>query len=138
MAERSIKTPEDTARELYEQAESQTAKALEELVSKPSFGVMFAQVAENVAAMARISTSVADMLVRNLRIAGRADITKLARQLHRTEDKLERVLQEVEELRDELTDERVRAPGSARNGSRSAEPAAGDVPAGADDRPASR
>ena len=114
MAERSIKTPEDTAREIYEQAESQTAKALEELVSKPSFGVMFAQVAENVAAMARISTSVADMLVRNLRIAGRADITKLARQLHRTEDKLERVLQEVEHLRDELGE---REPPTHTNGS---------------------
>ena len=30
------------------------------------------------------------------------DVTRLARQLHRTEDKLERLLQEVEELREEL------------------------------------
>ena len=44
----------------------------------------------------------ADLVWRNLRLAGRADIIRLARQLHRTEDKLERVLQEVEELRDEL------------------------------------
>jgi hypothetical protein len=29
-------------------------------------------------------------------------VTRLARQLHRTEDKLERLLQEVEELHDEL------------------------------------
>jgi hypothetical protein len=40
-------------------------------------------------------------VLRNLRLAGRADVTRLARQLHRTEDKLERLLQEVEGLRDE-------------------------------------
>jgi hypothetical protein len=39
-----------------------------------------------------------------MRLAGRADVTRLARQLQRTEDKLERVLQEVEQLRDELGD----------------------------------
>jgi hypothetical protein len=58
--------------------------------------------AENVAALARIGSDAADLALRNLRLAGRADITRLARQLHRTEDKLERVLQEVEQLRDEL------------------------------------
>ena len=36
-----------------------------------------------------------------------ADITRLARQLNRTEDKLERVLQEVESLRDDLARERA-------------------------------
>ena len=52
--------------------------------------------------MARISSDTADLVLRNLRLAGRGDITRLARQLHRTEDKLERVLQEVEALRDQL------------------------------------
>jgi hypothetical protein len=94
-------------RELYEQAEASTANAFEELVAKPSFGWVFARSAENVAAMVRISSDVADLVLRNLRVAGRADMTRLARQLHRTEDKLERVLQEVEELRDELADERM-------------------------------
>jgi hypothetical protein len=52
--------------------------------------------------------------VRNLRLAGRRDVTSLARQLARTEDKLERVLQEVERLQEQLTDaERS----SASNGS---------------------
>ena len=37
--------------ELYEQAESRTAQAFEELVSKPSFGVLLARSAENVAAV---------------------------------------------------------------------------------------
>ena len=56
----------------------------------------------------------ADLVLRNLRIAGRADITRLARQLHRTEDKLERLLQEVEALRDQLAElERVKTTAEA-------------------------
>ena len=99
-------SPEDQVRALYEQAESGTAKALEQLVAKPSFGRLLALSAENAAALTRIGSDAADLVLRNLRLAGRADITRLARQLHRTEDKLERVLQEVEQLRDELAGER--------------------------------
>jgi hypothetical protein len=95
-------SPEQHIRALYEEAESNTARAFEEFVSKPSFGALLARSAENVAALTRIGSDFADLVVRNLRIAGRADITRLARQLHRTEDKLERVLQEVEQLRDQL------------------------------------
>ena len=102
MADASTPEPEAQVRELYEQAESRTAQAFEELVSKPSFGVLLARSAESVAAAARIGSDLADLVLRNLRLAGRADVTRLARQLHRTEDKLERLLQEVEELRDEL------------------------------------
>ena len=65
-------------------------------MSKPSFGALLARSAENVAALSRIGADFADLVLRNLRLAGRADVTRLARQLHRTEDKLERVLQEVE------------------------------------------
>jgi hypothetical protein len=95
MAEHSNPSP-------YEQGESRAAHALEQLVAKPSFGVLLAQTAENIAAITRIGSDLADLVLRNLRIAGRADITRLARQLHRTETKLERVLQEVEHLNDEL------------------------------------
>ena len=102
MADASTPGPDAQVRELYEQAESRTAQAFEELVSKPSFGVLLARTAENAAAIARIGSDFADLVLRNLRLAGRADVTRLARQLHRTEDKLERILQEVEELRDEL------------------------------------
>jgi hypothetical protein len=84
------RSPEQHVRALYEDAESNTARAFEEFVSKPSFGALLARSAENVAALTRIGSDVADLVVRNLRIAGR------------TEDKLERVLQEVEQLRDEL------------------------------------
>jgi hypothetical protein len=97
-----IPSAEDQVRALYEQAETQSAKAFEESVSRPSFGLLLARSAENVAAMTRMGSDLADLVWRNLRLAGRADITRLARQLHRTEDKLERVLQEVEQLRDEL------------------------------------
>jgi hypothetical protein len=99
-------SPEAEVRALYEKAEADTGKALEELVGKPSFGRLLAMSTENIAAMARIGSDVADLVLRNLRIAGRADITRLARQLRRNEDKLERVLQEVEKLRDELARER--------------------------------
>jgi hypothetical protein len=94
--------PEAQVRALYEQEESRTARAFEELVSKPSFGVLLARSAENVAALARIGSDFGDLVLRNLRVAGRADVTRLARQLYRTEDKLERLLQEVEGLRGEL------------------------------------
>jgi len=63
-------------------------------VSKPSVGVLLARSAENVAAIARIGSDFADLVPRNLRLAGRADVARLARQLHRTEDKLERLLLE--------------------------------------------
>jgi hypothetical protein len=63
--------------------------------------------AENVAAMTRMGADFSDLVLSNLRIAGRADITRLARQLQRTEDKLERVLQEVERLGDELARQRA-------------------------------
>jgi hypothetical protein len=93
---------EDQFRKLYEETVSATARAMEELVAKPSFGRLLAMSTENVVALTRIGADVADLVLRNLRLAGRADIVRLARQLHRTEDKLERVLQEVEQLRDEL------------------------------------
>ncbi len=108
MADRQngAQSPEQQVRALYEEAESQTAKAFEALVNKPSFGRLLALSAENTAAMTRMSFDAVDLLWRNLRLAGRADIVRLSKQLHRTEDKLERVLQEVETLRDEFARER--------------------------------
>jgi hypothetical protein len=87
---------------LYERAESETARALEGMVATPSFGRLLGATAENIAALNRIGSDLADLVLRNLRVAGRADIVRLARQLHRTEDKLELVLQEIETLRDDL------------------------------------
>lgn len=99
-------SPEEQVRALYEQAESRTAKAVEEMVAGRGFGWVFARTAENVAALIHMSSELADLVLRNARIASRADIARLARQWHRTEDKLERVLQELEQVRDELARER--------------------------------
>ena len=93
-------TPAEEARRLYEEAETKTARAMEELVGRDAFGEILARVTENVLALVKMGNDTADLVVRNLRIAGRRDITGLARQLARTEDKLELVLQEVERLRD--------------------------------------
>jgi hypothetical protein len=96
-------TPEQEVRRLYEDAESRVAKAAERVVSRDSFGVMLAQMTENAVALARIGNEAMDLVLRNLRVASRQDINRLTRALNRTEDKLEQVLQEVEELRDELS-----------------------------------
>jgi len=108
MADRQngAQSPEQQVRALYEEAESKTAKAFEDAVNTPSFGRLLALSAENTAALTRMAFDGIDLLWRNLRLAGRADIIRLSRQLHRTEDKLERVLQEVEKLRDEIAHER--------------------------------
>jgi hypothetical protein len=100
------RTPEEQVRELYERAESQSAKAMEQLVSRPAFGQLLAWSTENVVAIGKIAADVGDLFVRNLRLAGRQDVNRLARQLNRTEDKLELVLQEVERLQDELEEAR--------------------------------
>ena len=89
-------TPEQEARRLYEEAESRVAKAAERVVSRDSFGELLAMATENVVALTRMSFDALDLVWSNLRLAGRRDITRLGRQLGRTEDKLELVLQEVE------------------------------------------
>jgi hypothetical protein len=100
MAERP--TPEEQVKALYEEAESRTAKAMEQLVARPAFAELLAWSTENVLAIGKIVADTGDLVMRNLRIAGRADINRLARQLNRTEDKLELLLQEVEALQEQL------------------------------------
>jgi hypothetical protein len=95
-------TPQEQVRRLYEDAEGRTATAVEELVARDSFGELLARMTENVMAITRIGGDALDLAVRNLRLAGRQDVTRLARQLARTEDKLETVLQEVERLQERL------------------------------------
>jgi len=89
----------------------------EQLVQRDAFGELLAMATENVVAVAKIGADVGDLLVRNLRLAGRRDIARLAGQLARTEDKLEAVLQQVEQLQNELRAEREKAARS--NGRRS-------------------
>src|SRR4051795_361140 len=95
-------TPDQEVRRLYDEAETRVARAAERVVSRDSFGELLAMVTENAVALTRIGNEAMDLVLRNLRIASRQDINRLTRALGRTEDKLEQVLQEVEELRDEL------------------------------------
>ena len=110
-------SPDEHVRALYEEAESRSPEALEEL-AKPNFGSLLARTAENLVALTQKSSDIADLALRNLRLAGRADITRLAQQLRRTEDKLERTLQEVEELREELASLRETTSANGKSGSR--------------------
>ncbi len=119
-------TPEQETRRLYEEAESRVAKAAERVVSRESFGELLAMATENVVALTRMSFDALDLVWSNLRLAGRRDITRLARQLGRTEDKLELVLQEVERLREhvERSSENGAQPAAAGAAAR-AKPASG-------------
>jgi len=116
-------TPEQEVRRLYEEAETRVARAAERVVSRDSFGELLAMVTENAVAITRIGNEAMDLVLRNLRVAGRSDINRLTRALGRTEDKLEQVLQEVEELRAEVSassngTSRSRGGGSRSGGSR--------------------
>jgi hypothetical protein len=106
-------TPEEALRRAYEEAERNSAAAMERVVGREGFGVLLAKAAENVVAVTKIAGDVSDLVLRNLRLAGRADVNRLARQLNRTEDKLELVLQQVEALHDELRRRDAAAGGTA-------------------------
>ena len=108
-------TPEQEVRRLYEEAETRVAKAAERVVSRDSFGELLAMATENAVALTRIGNEAMDLVLRNLRVASRQDINRLTRALGRTEDKLEQVLQEVEELRDELSSSSAKANGTSRS-----------------------
>ena len=98
------------------EVEERTAKAAEELVRSNAFGELLARATQNVMGLTKIGFDVMDLTVRNLRLAGRPDITRLGAQLARTEDKLERVLQEVEGLQSLVSDGERQSGNSSNNG----------------------
>jgi hypothetical protein len=113
--------PTDQVKRLYEDSEKRTARAFEELVARDSFGEVLARVTENVVGVIKIGNDAFDLILRNLRLAGRQDITRLGRQLARTEDKLELVLQQIENLQERLEEapqpsQSTRSAGNGRNG----------------------
>ena len=83
---------------LYEQAEAKAAALAEQAVASSAFAELLATTATNTMAVAGLLNAAVDRGVRATRVAARADVVGLARQLARTEDKLERLLQEVEAL----------------------------------------
>lgn len=80
--------------------------AMEGVVNSKAYGELLGQTVGNIVALNRINSDVMDLTLRNLRIASRADVVSLHRQLARTEDKLEAVLEVVERLEDELAAQR--------------------------------
>ena len=137
MAEdRQAPNPSEQVARLYEQAETQAARASERLVGSQGFASLLGQLAENTAALAKLGNDAMDLMIRNLRIAGRRDVVRLARQLGRTEDKLERVLQELEELRDQVREREAppasRGPGAGSASRRRSSNGSPSRPAGAD------
>jgi hypothetical protein len=95
-------TPLAQAYRAYEQVEGQLSAALDQLVATNGFADLLATSATNVMALTRMANGAVDRIVRATRLAARQDVTQLARQLARTEDKLERLLQAVEELQESL------------------------------------
>jgi hypothetical protein len=91
---------DDSLRQILGAMESEAAAAMEQLVAGEGFARLLVQLTENVVALSRIGRDAGDLVLRNLGMAGRRDIDRVARQLIRTEDKLERLLQAVERLED--------------------------------------
>ena len=114
-SERDTPSPSEQVARLYEQMEVQAAQAGERLVGTGGFASLLGQMAENAAALTKLTTDAMDLFLRNLRVAGRRDVVRLARQLARTEDKLERVLQELEDLRDEVEQSSADAQAASRS-----------------------
>ena len=86
----------------YEQLEGLASSALEQLVATNGFADLMATSATNAMALTRLVNERVDQAVRATRLASRRDVVDLARQLGRTEDKLERLLQAVEKLQSRL------------------------------------
>jgi hypothetical protein len=123
----------EALRGLMEEFEGQLAQGMERLVAGEGFSELLVAMTENTVAVWRMSADVWDLLWRGVRLPGRADIDRLARQLARTEDKLELLLQAVEQLQDrEAGAERARA--SERAGSAEGAPSPGSAPSWPSDR----
>jgi hypothetical protein len=94
----------DALRGLMEGFEGQFAEGMERMVAGEGFSELLVGITENTVAMWKISADVWDALWRSFRLAGRSDIDRLAGQLARTEDKLELLLQAVQELQQRKED----------------------------------
>jgi hypothetical protein len=113
--ERDAPSPAEQVGRLYEQAESEAAKAAERLVGSSGFASLLGLFVENAAALTKLGSDAMDLALRNLRLASRRDLIRLSRQLARTEDKLELVLQELEHVQDELAKSEARRAATRRS-----------------------
>ena len=84
--------------QLYTDAESKAGEAMEGLVASNGFAELLSLLTSNAVALIKLGGDTADTVIRAARLAGRSDVARLSRQLARTEDKLELVLQELRGL----------------------------------------
>lgn len=113
MADESDTKGQDPYRKFVDEFLAAASPGLEDVVNSESFGHMLAQTAGNLVAMQRVNNDVMDIMIRNARLAGRADVVALQRQLGRTEDKLESVLDAVERIEDALLAQNRKSAASA-------------------------
>lgn len=118
-------SPLEQVRRAYEETERRTSESMEGLVATEGFSDLLAMTVGNAMSLSKMSGTLLDDVVRRTRLAGRTDVTRLAQQLARTEDKLELLLQHVEGIHDELTQLRADL---ARPGAQSASTAAPATP----------
>jgi hypothetical protein len=88
-------------RRVFAGAEGRMGEAMEQLVAGKAFAGLLGQAAENAVALSTINTQFWDLMLRNLRLAGRGDVHRLGRRLNGIDDKLEMLLQEIETLADD-------------------------------------
>jgi hypothetical protein len=88
-------------RQVLVDAEKAMSSSMEQLVESKGFTEVLGQAAENLVALTTLNAGFWDLVLRNLRIAGRADIHRLGGRLNQIEDKLEVLLQEVERIGDD-------------------------------------
>lgn len=96
----------------YEQLEAKLSTAMDQLVATNGFAELFTTTATTMMAATKMANDAIDQVVRATRLAARQDVTSLAKQLARTEDKLERMLQAIEAIEDRLADTGSGAAGS--------------------------
>jgi|APMI01.1.fsa_nt_gi hypothetical protein len=96
-------SPLEQVRRAYEETERRTSESMEGLVATEGFSDLLAMTVGNAMSLSKMSGTLLDDVVRRTRLAGRTDVTRLAQQLARTEDKLELLLQHVEGIHDALT-----------------------------------
>ena len=75
---------------------------LEEFATGEAFGALLARTAENAAAMTSLWADSCDAVLRSFRFAGRKDVARLGARIAQTDDKLERVLQELYAVQEAL------------------------------------
>jgi hypothetical protein len=104
----------EAATSIAGKVEAAAAEKADTAVTGRGFATMLGWVTENVIAVTRIGSDVADLAIRNLRLAGRKDLARIGVQQARTEDKLERLLVEVQNLEAELRRSRGAGSGPSR------------------------